>query len=74
MDEFGGLGVSLLAAQDVLEAVLQEVDAAALCRLKAVSVDASLLLPVHVYTRLTKLVPVLYGTGAPTVQLKIKIV
>ena len=26
-DEFGGLGGSLLAAQDVLEAVLQEVDA-----------------------------------------------
>ena len=32
------LGASLLAAQDVLEAVLQEVDAAALCQLKAVSV------------------------------------
>ena len=37
--EFDGLGGSLLAApQDVLEAVLQEVDAAALSRLKAVSV------------------------------------
>ena len=34
--EFDGLGGSLLAApQDVLEAVLQEVDAAALSRLKA---------------------------------------
>ena len=32
------LGASLLAAQDVLEAMLQEVDAAALCQLKAVSV------------------------------------
>ena len=31
------LGASLLSAQDVLEAVLQEVDAAALCQLKAVS-------------------------------------
>ena len=37
-DEFDGLGVSLLAAQDVLEAVLQEVDAAALRQLKAASV------------------------------------
>ena len=37
-DEFDGLGVSLLAAQDVLEAVLQEVDAAALRHLKAASV------------------------------------
>ena len=36
--EFDGLGGSLLAApQDVLEAVLQEVDAAALSRLKAVT-------------------------------------
>ena len=32
------LGASLLAAQDVLEAMLQEVDAAALCQLKAASV------------------------------------
>ena len=32
------LSESLLAAQDVLEAVLQEVDAAAICQLKAVSV------------------------------------
>ena len=31
------LGASLLAAEDVREAVLQEVDAAALCQLKAVS-------------------------------------
>ena len=37
-DEFGGLGASLLAAQDVLEAVLQEVDATALRQLKATSV------------------------------------
>ena len=37
-DEFDGLGMSLLAAQDVLEAVLQEVDAAALRQLKAASV------------------------------------
>ena len=38
-DAFDGLGGSLLAApQDVLEAVLQEVDAAALRQLKAVSV------------------------------------
>ena len=37
--QFDGLGGSLLAAaQDVLETVLQEVDAAALCRLKAASV------------------------------------
>ena len=36
--QFDGLGGSLLAAaQDVLETVLQEVDAAALCRLKATS-------------------------------------
>ena len=37
-DEFDGLGGSLLAAQDLLEAVLQEVDAAALrcfCALRA---------------------------------------
>ena len=33
-----GRGVSLLAAQDVLEAALQEADAAALCQLKAVGV------------------------------------
>eukprot|EP00964_Phaeocystis_antarctica_P129944 scaffold93775_cov62-Phaeocystis_antarctica.AAC.6 len=33
-----GRGVSLLAAEDVLEAALGEADAAALCRLKAVSV------------------------------------
>ena len=32
------LAESLLAAQDVLEAVLQEVDAASMCQLKAVSV------------------------------------
>ena len=31
------LGLSLLAAQDVLEAALQEADATTLCRLKAVS-------------------------------------
>ena len=37
-DEFDGLCGSLLAAADVLEAVLQEVDAAALCQLKAASV------------------------------------
>ena len=37
-DESDGLGGSLLAAQDVLEAVLQEVDAAALRQLKAASV------------------------------------
>ena len=38
-DEFVALGRSLLAAaEDVLEAVLQKVDAAALCRLKAASV------------------------------------
>ena len=37
-DEFDGLGGSLLAAQDVLEAVLQNTDAAALCQLKAASV------------------------------------
>ena len=38
-DEFDGLGGSLLAAaQDVLEAVLQQVDAAALRQLKAASV------------------------------------
>ena len=38
-DEFVALGRSLLAAaEDVLEAVLQEVDAAALCQLKAASV------------------------------------
>ena len=37
-DAFDGLGGSLLASQDVLEAVLQEVDAAALRQLKAVSV------------------------------------
>ena len=36
-EPFVALGLSLLAAQDVLEAVLQEVDAAALCQLKAVS-------------------------------------
>ena len=36
---FISLGLSLLAAQDVLEAALQEVDAAALCQLKAVSVE-----------------------------------
>ena len=36
-EPFAALGLSLLAAQDVLEAVLQEVDAAALCQLKAVS-------------------------------------
>ena len=42
MDEFDGLGGSLLAAaEDVLEAVLQEVDAAALSRLKAVSVGGA---------------------------------
>ena len=38
MDEFDGLSGSLLAAQDVLEAVLQQVDAAALPQLKAASV------------------------------------
>jgi hypothetical protein len=39
MDEFDGLGGSLLAAaEEVLEAVLQEVDAAALRQLKAASV------------------------------------
>ena len=38
-DEFDGLGGSLLvAAEDVLEAVLQKVDAAAPCQLKAASV------------------------------------
>ena len=37
-DEFAGLGVSLLAAEDVLEAVLQQVHAAALRQLKAASV------------------------------------
>ena len=38
-EEFVALGRSLLAAaEDVLEAVLQKVDAAALCRLKAASV------------------------------------
>ena len=38
-DEFDGLGGSLLlAAQDVLEAVLQKVHAAALRQLKAASV------------------------------------
>ena len=38
-DEFVALGGSILAAaQDVLETVLQKVDAAALCRLKAASV------------------------------------
>ena len=37
-DAFDGLGGSLLAAQDVLEAVVWEVDAAALRQLKAVSV------------------------------------
>ena len=37
MAEFG-LGGSLLAAQDVFGAVLQEVDTAALCQIKAVSV------------------------------------
>ena len=37
-DEFDGLGGSLLAAQDVLEAVLQKVDAEALPQIKAVSV------------------------------------
>ena len=36
-EPFVALGLSLLAAQDVLEAMLQEVDAAALCQLKAVS-------------------------------------
>ena len=36
-EPFVALGLSLLAAQDVREAVLQEVDAAALCQLKAVS-------------------------------------
>ena len=36
-EPFVALGLSLLAAQDVLGAVLQEVDAAALCQLKAVS-------------------------------------
>ena len=36
-EPFVALGLSLLATQDVLEAVLQEVDAAALCQLKAVS-------------------------------------
>jgi hypothetical protein len=37
MAEFTTLSESLLAAEDVREAVLQEVDAAALCQLKAVS-------------------------------------
>ena len=37
MDDDFGLGGSLLAAQDVLEAVLQQVDAAALRQLKAAS-------------------------------------
>ena len=36
-EPFVALGLSLLAAQDVREAVLQEVDAAALCQLKEVS-------------------------------------
>ena len=36
-EPFVALGLSLLAAQDVLEAVLHEVDAAALCQLKTVS-------------------------------------
>ena len=38
MAAFISLAESLLAEQDVLEAVLQEVDAAAMCQLKAVSV------------------------------------
>ena len=38
MAAFISLAESLLAAQDELEAVLQEVDAAAMCKLKAVSV------------------------------------
>ena len=38
MAAFISLAESLLAAQDELEAVLQEVDAAAMCQLKAVSV------------------------------------
>ena len=36
-EPFVALGLSLLAAQDVLEAVLQEVNAAALCQLKSAS-------------------------------------
>ena len=38
MAAFISLAESLLAAQDEIEAVLQEVDAAAMCQLKAVSV------------------------------------